>query len=146
MLIGQYEGKVGAKSRVAFPKRFREILGDELIVTQGYEHSLIIVSQENWQALLEGTAGKPFLQSEARHTQRFLLGGASNVELDSKGRFIIPLYLREFAKITDAVVFVGLSRFVELWDKEAWIAYSKTLEGSIEGISQKLVSGEEKSE
>lgn len=139
MLIGQYEGKVGAKSRVAFPKRFREILGDELIVTQGYEHSLIIVSQENWQALLEGTADKPFLQSEARHTQRFLLGGASNVSLDSKGRFIIPAYLREFAKITDSVVFVGLSRFVELWDKDAWIAYSRTLEGSIEGISQKLV-------
>lgn len=140
MLIGQYEARVGAKNRVAFPKRFREILGDTLIITQGYEHSLIVVSQERWQALLEGTEGTSFLQSEARHTQRFLLGTASNVQLDSKGRFIIPSYLREFAKIKDTVVFVGLSRFVEVWDKEAWISYNKTLEGNIERISQRLVS------
>ena len=73
MLIGQYEGKVDVKGRTAFPKKFREILGDKLIVTQGYENSLIVVSEENWKALLEGTEGKPFIQSETRETQRFLL-------------------------------------------------------------------------
>jgi MraZ protein len=141
MLIGQYEGKVGAKGRVAFPKKFRAILGDKLIVTFGYENSLIVVSEENWQALLEGTEGKPFIQSEARETQRFLLGGASNIELDSKGRFIIPSYLREFGKIEDEVVFLGLSRYVEIWDKKLWAGYRKNLEENIDRISQRLITG-----
>src|SRR3990167_10447743 len=109
MLIGQYEGKIGAKGRIAFPKKFRTILGDKLIVTLGYENSLIIVSEENWKALLEGTEGRPFIHSETRETQRFLLGGATNVELDSKGRFILPGYLREFAQIKDEAIFLGLS-------------------------------------
>lgn len=143
MLIGQYEGKVGAKGRIAFPKKFREILGDKLIVTLGYENSLIIVSEEGWKALLEGTEGKPFIQSETRETQRFLLGGASFVELDDKGRFVIPSYLRTFAKIKDEVVFLGLSRYVEIWDKSRWEEYRGNLEENIEGISQKLIKNEE---
>jgi MraZ protein len=144
MLIGQHEGKIDAKNRIAFPKKFRKILGDRLIVTLGYENSLIIVSEKNWKALLEGTEGKPFIQSETRETQRFLLGGASNVELDNKGRFVLPAYLRGFGKIKDEVVFLGLSRYVELWDKSHWEEYRLNLEKNIDRISQRLVGKEEK--
>ncbi len=143
MLIGQYEGKIGAKNRIAFPKKFREVLGDSLIITLGYENSLIIVSEKNWKSLLEGTEGRPFIQSETRETQRFLLGGASNVTVDNKGRFIIPSYLREFAKIEDEIIFLGLSRYVEIWDKKRWIEYRGNLEKNIDRISQRLVEKED---
>lgn len=139
MLLGQYDGKIDAKGRTAFPKKFREVLGDKLIVTLGYENSLIVVSEENWKALLEGTEGKPFIQSETRETQRFLLGGASGVELDDKGRFVLPAYLREFAKVKDNVVFIGLSRYVEIWDKDRWLEYRSVLEKNIDTISGRLV-------
>lgn len=142
MLLGQYEGKVGAKNRIAVPKKIRAIIGNKLIVTFGYEKSLIIVSQDRWKALLEGTEGKPFIQKPARETQRFLLGGASFVELDDKGRFIIPNYLRSFAEIKNEVVFLGLSRYVELWDKAVWEIYRKNLEKNIDKISQRLIKGE----
>jgi MraZ protein len=140
MLIGQYDSKVGAKSRIALPKKFREVLGDKLIITLGYENSLIIVSEQNWKALLEGTEGRPFIESETRETQRFLLGGASSIELDNKGRFILPAYLREFAEIRDDAVFLGLSRYVELWDKDKWTEYRKNLEKNILSISKRLVT------
>lgn len=145
MLIGQYEAKLGAKGRIGFPKKFREILGDNLIVTLGYENSLIVVSEENWKQLLEGTEGKPFIQSETRETQRFLLGGASRISLDNKGRFILPSYLRGFAKIEDEVVFLGLSKYVEIWDKKLWLEYRQNLEKKIDRISQRLVEKEDKS-
>ena len=144
MLIGQFEGKIDKKGRSAFPKKFREILGDKLIVTLGYENSLIIVSEENWKQLLEGTEGKPFIQSETRETQRFLLGGATSLELDSKGRFIVPVYLREFAKIENEIIFLGLSRYVEVWDKKHWEEYRGELEKNIDRISQRLVDKNEK--
>ena len=144
MLIGQYESKIGAKNRIAFPKKFREILGDKLIITLGYENSLVIVSEQNWKALLEGTEGKPFIQKGARETQRFLLGGASNVSLDSKGRFVIPSYLRSFAKIQNEAIFLGLSRFVEMWDRKRWETYRLNLEKTIDKISEKLVEKEDK--
>jgi len=144
MLIGQYDGKIDKKGRSAFPKKFRLVLGSKLIVTFGYENSLIIVSEENWKALLEGTEGRPFIEADTRETQRFLLGGATNVELDDKGRFVLPSYLREFAKIEGDVVFVGLSRYVEVWDKDRWNKYQKFLEKNINTISQRLVKGSKK--
>ena len=122
MLLGQYEGKVGEKSRIALPKKLREIIGSKLIITLGYENSLIIVSEEGWKALLEGTEGRPF------------------IELDSKGRFVIPDYLRRFAKIKTEAVFLGLSRYIELWDKELWEVYRLDLEKNIDKISTKLIN------
>ena len=145
IILGQYEGKIDQKGRTAFPKKLRDALGDRLIITFGYENSLIVVSQESWKALLEGTEGKPFIQSEARETQRFLLGGASFVELDSKGRFILPSYLRSFGKIATEVVFVGLSRYVEVWDKKRWDEYKVNLEKNIDTIAKRLVEGGQKS-
>ena len=138
MLIGQYWGKVGEKFRIAFPKKFREILGDKVIVTNGFEGALIVVSEEGWSALLEGTEGKPFTTSSARETQRFLLGGASFVELDDKGRFILPQYLREYAGIDEEVVFLGISRYVEIWDKKRWQEYEMSLSKNISSIAERL--------
>lgn len=142
MLLGQYEAKIGAKGRIAIPKKFRGILGNRVIITFGYEKSLIVVSEKGWKALLEGTEGRPFIERETRETQRFLLGGASSVELDNKGRFILPFYLRSFAEIEDEVVFLGLSRYVEIWEKKRWEEYQKNLEKNIESIAKKLSGGD----
>jgi len=138
MLIGQYESRIGEKHQAGLPKKFREVLGDKLIVTKGFENCLIIVSEENWKTLLEGTEGKPFISKSARELQRFLLGNASYTELDQKGRFVIPEYLREFAHINSDVIFVGIQRFVELWDKKSWEDHQKELNGKIETIAEKL--------
>ncbi len=144
MLLGQYEGKIDEKGRTAFPKKLREALGDRLIITFGYEHALIVVSESGWKSLLEGTEGKPFIQIEARETQRFLLGGASFVELDSKGRFILPSYLRQFGTVTNEVIFIGLSRYVEIWDKKRWLGYQENLEKNIDTIAKRLLESERK--
>jgi len=113
-------------------------LGEKLIVTKGFENCLIIVSEENWKTLLEGTEGKPFTSKATRELQRFLLGNASYVELDQKGRFVIPDYLRVFAHIDEEVIFVGIQRFVEIWDKKSWEEHQKELSGKIETIAEKL--------
>lgn len=139
MLLGQFAVKVGEKGRIAFPKKFREVLGDQLIVTYGFENSLIVVSLKNWKSLLEGTEDKPFLLSGARDTQRFLLGGATEVWLDNQGRFVLPQYLREFAKVSEEVVFVGLHRYIEVWDKKRWIEYQDKTHKNIERVAEELV-------
>src|SRR5688500_8391316 len=104
MLLGQYEGKVDEKGRIAIPKKFREGLSETIIATRGFEHSLILVPFSEWESLLEGTRGRPFIEYETRDTQRFLLGGAAEIKLDSKGRFILPPYLRTFAGIKDDAI------------------------------------------
>ena len=138
MLIGQYEGRIGEKYQAALPKKFREILGDRLIVTKGFENCLIVVSVENWKTLLEGTQGRPFTSKNTRELQRFLLGNATDIELDTKGRFVISNYLREFAKLKTDIIFAGIERFVEIWDKKTWDEHQKGLGENIESIAERL--------
>lgn len=138
MLLGRYDGKIGEKNQLVFPKEFREKLGLRFIVTKGLDEHLIIVSEANWEALLEGTDGKPFTDKSVRELQRFLLGNAAFVALDKKGRFIIPEYLRAHAGIHEEVVFAGIVRFVEVWDKMAWEKQQKMLSENIESITEKL--------
>lgn len=142
MLIGQYETKLGEKHQAGLPKRFREILGDKLIVTKGFEQCLIIVSEANWKTLLEGTGGKPFTTKATRDLQRFLLGNASYVTLDSKGRFVIPDYLRKFAFLDTDIVFGGMERYIEVWSKKNWEENQKMLSENIESIAERLVKEE----
>jgi len=143
MLLGQYDGKLSEKHQVALPKKFRDELGDRLIITKGFENCLIAVSEENWKTLLEGTEGKPFTSKNTRELQRFLLGNATYVELDGKGRFVIPEFLRNFAGIKNDVIFAGIQRFVEIWDKTKWEENQKELSENITSIAERLSAGNE---
>lgn len=143
MLIGQYEAKLSEKHQVGLPKKFRQVLGDKLFITKGFEKCLIIVSESNWETLLEGTEGKPFTNKNTRELQRFLLGNATNVDLDVKGRFVISEFLRNFAGIKNEIIFAGIQRFVEIWDKNTWEEHQKDLAGNIESIAEKLSINDE---
>lgn len=138
MLIGQYGGTIGEKNRIAFPKKFRDELGDNLIITQGFEGSLIVVAEASWKSLLEGTEGMPLTDLSTRETQRFLLGTATEVELDEKGRFVLPTHLKEYGSLSGEIVFLGISRYVEIWDKKKWEEHNNVLVGTITNIADRL--------
>lgn len=139
MLLGEYNARLDTKGRVVIPGKFRKSLGDQLIITKGYEKTLIIVSQKHWETLLEGTERKPFIQAEIREVHRFLLGSAFDGEIDKKGRLMVPMQLRNFAHIEDEIIFLGLSRYVEVWAKKRWEEHRGVLEENIGRISEKLV-------
>ncbi|HSD98625.1 MAG TPA: division/cell wall cluster transcriptional repressor MraZ [Patescibacteria group bacterium] len=138
MLLGRYDSKISSKFQISYPVKFRKEMGEKLIATKGLENCLIIVSEEGWKTLLEGTEGQPFTSKPTRQVQRYLLGNAQQIELDSKGRFILPEYLRTYANLAEDVVFAGIERFVEVWDKNTWEEEQKRLMGSIETIAEKL--------
>jgi MraZ protein len=141
MLLGQYEGVIDEKRRTAFPKRYRDELGENVIITKGLDTQLIMVAEKDWETLLEGTEGKPFIQKNVRELQRFLLGNAQQVTFDSKGRFIIPEYLGEYAKLSEEITYVGVGRFIEVWDKKIWRAYQDKIAtgDTIINIAESLV-------
>jgi len=138
MLIGEFKNQVGEKNRVAFPKKFREELGEKLIVTQGYEGCLVIVSPFQWQTMIDESSSGPFVSQSVRDTSRFLLGGAAEVELDDQGRFVISPNLIEYAQIKNEIIFLGLSRWVEVWDAERWLQRKQYIVEHSSEIADKL--------
>ena len=141
MLIGNYLSKLDLlKGRTALPKTFRRLLGKKIIITAGYENSLMIVSVESWKKVVEGIVNRPFISGVARETDRFLLGSAFELDLDAQGRLIIPQTLRSYAKLSGNIVFVGVGNRVEIWDKLSWGKHQQYLDENIEKISEKIDS------
>lgn len=140
MLIGEYLKNVGNKFRVAFPKKFRDELGDELIITKGYEKCLIIIPKNKWEEMVKENIPGPFTSGIVRDTSRFLLGSASEIELDSQGRFVIPIALRDYSNIGNVCVFVGLGKWIELWNESDWEQKKKEIEKHSSIVGDKLAS------
>lgn len=120
--------------------RFREELGAAIVVSRWYEGSLAIFAQKAWERMLETAVGGSLLTRPTRETERFLLGGAYEIILDAQGRFVIPRPLREYAHLTNEVVFVGLRDRAEVWNKRGWMAkevdITKRAEKLIEEVQQ----------
>jgi len=145
-LKSRYDAKIDAKSRVPFPKKFRKIFGDQLVISHGNKNSLIIVPKKEWRTLLKEIPAGSFIDDEARSARRFLLGEAVEVELDSKGRFILPAYLRDHARIKNDVVFLGVEDSVEVWDVGLWEKEREELRARIPGIGKRLAERKGKNE
>jgi MraZ protein len=138
MLIGEYSSKIGNKNRVAVPKKFRDLMNEDLIVTRGYEQSLILVDKERWKALLKSLEVRSLLNTDVRDVKRYLVGGAYEIELDNQGRFVLNDTLREFGNINEEVVFVGIENWIEIWDKDRWQDKINNLSNNIADLGDRL--------
>lgn len=137
MLLGQYQTKINEKGRVALPVKYKRILGKKIIITAGYEQSLMIVTQKDWQAVVDRITQGSTL-GPTRETDRFLLGSAHDVELDNQSRFVIPKHLREFANLVCEIVFVGVGNRAEIWNQFNWETYSQNLNKKVKELAATL--------
>ncbi len=144
MIIGEYRSKIAEKKRVSLPKKFRDELGDEIILTRGYEDSLIIVNKDMWSRVAQEVIDGSFINKNIRDTSRFLVGGATEITIDKQGRFLIPDSLFEHAGLTKDVVFIGLVNWIEVWDREKWEERLKYLKDNGDQIAQEISKLNEK--
>lgn len=134
MLLGQYQTKINEKGRAALPAKFKKDLGKKLIVTAGYEESIMVVAQKDWQAVIDKVAVQGSPLEPGRATDRFLFGSAFEVELDSQGRFVIPRYLRKHAGLVTEIIFVGMGNRAEIWSQKNWDNYSQSISKKVRGL------------
>ncbi len=139
MIIGEYEGKLTDKNRLAVPAKIRSEFKSELIVCRGYEGCLLLFDGKRWKDLIKVLSQKPLLQMNIRDTKRFLVGGAHELDLDQQGRFVVPQQLKSYASLNNEVVFVAILDWVEIWDKNNWDRKLAELTESARDIADRLV-------
>ena len=120
MFMGEYNHTIDAKGRLIIPSKFREVLGDEFVVTKGLDGCLFVYENTEWKALEEKLHALPLTNANARKFSRFFLAGATTCEVDKQGRILLPAVLRDFAGIDKDAVLVGVGSRIEIWSKDAW--------------------------
>lgn len=120
MFMGEYNHTIDAKGRLIIPSKFREVLGEEFVVTKGLDGCLFVYDNKEWNVFEEKLKSLPLTNKDARQFVRFFLAGATNAEVDKQGRILVPTVLREFAGLDKDTVLVGVASRIEIWSKERW--------------------------
>jgi MraZ protein len=115
-------------------------MGKKVVITPGLDSCLFIFTIKEWGKIAERLSVKEgsMLQADNRGFNRYLLGGAVEVEIDGAGRMLLPEHLRERAKLKSKVVFIGVKDRAELWDEATWKSYSSEIENKAGALAEKL--------
>lgn len=140
VFLGEYEHNLDDKGRLAVPSRFREELGDGVVVTRGFDRCLMGFPRAAWEQLAKRVNELSLGQNEARNLRRLLFSGAADLGLDRQGRILIPQNLREYAGLGDQVIVAGLSTHFEIWAIGSWGQVLESLDTSAGAIAEQLAA------
>lgn len=142
LFIGEFHHNLDAKSRLIVPAKFRQDLGSNFVMTRGLEGCLFVFPQEEWKVIADKMAALPLMKKDARQFARMFLSGATEVDVDKSGRFVIPQVLSEFASLEKECVVIGVQNRLEVWSKEKWNAFLSGALDEYEEIAEQLIDFE----
>lgn len=142
MLIGEYIHTIDEKNRVSLPVKFRKEMGKKIIITPGLDSCLFIFTLKEWakvsKRLSDSESDLSFLKADKRSFNRFMFGRATDVEVDSIGRILIPDFLKDRIALKDKVAIIGVEDRVEIWNEKAWSEYKEVVEKQADQLAEKL--------
>ena len=94
MFMGEYAHNIDRKGRLIMPAKFREELGEHVVVNRGLDGCLYVYTVEQWQQVYQKLSTLPSTNKDARMYQRMMLSKAAECEMDSQGRILIPSSLK----------------------------------------------------
>ena len=114
-----------AKGRMALPARNREAVqiasdGKVVLTIDMREACLLLYPLPEWEVVQRKLAAVSNINPQARFLQRLLIGHATDLELDSAGRLLLPAMLRNYAELDKKLVLVGQGNKVEMWSEANW--------------------------
>lgn len=138
MLLGEFNHNLDSKNRLTIPAKLRTELGEKPVLTRGLDNCLFIYPNRDWQLFMEKLRQLPLGQAKARNFKRFILSGASEIDIDEMGRVLIPESLKKYSDLKKEVVIVGVSDRIELWSKDIWNTYIADAEKESANIAEGL--------
>jgi len=113
-----------AKGRLAIPTKYRDRLASDsggcLVVTVDPQRCLLVYTLPEWEHIERRLMGLPALDRRVQRLQGLLVGHATDIEMDSHGRVLLPAVLREIASLDRRAVLIGQGNKFQLWDEQAW--------------------------
>ena len=125
MFRGQFTHSVDDKGRLKVPNAFRSLLesryGRELFLTSLSGEYVRIYPMPMWLDLEEKLGKVPSTHpSKLRFLDRVNYFGQAS-ELDTQGRILIPVRLRESATMTGDVDVLGQYNWLDVWNHERFL-------------------------
>ena len=121
--LGEYEVTVDAKGRFLLPAGFKKQLKEgesSFVISRGFEKCLTLYPMDSWQPIIDQINSLNQFDPKVREFRRQFLGGATELELDSAGRLLLPGTLKEYAGLVKDVILAAQGSKIEIWDSASY--------------------------
>ena len=128
--IGEYEATLDVKGRFLLPAGFKKQLPQEsatqFVLNRGFEKCLTLYPIQSWEPIFSEISKLNDFDPKVREFRRYFLNGATQVELDSAGRLLLPKNLSDHAGLEKDIVLVSAVNKIEIWDKSKYKQFFET--------------------
>ena len=128
--LGEYEATLDAKGRFLLPAGFKKQLqqdaATQFVLNRGFEKCLTLYPIQSWEPIFSEISKLNDFNPKVREFRRYFLNGATQVELDSAGRLLLPKNLSEHAGLEKDIVLVSAVNKIEIWDKSKYTQFFET--------------------
>ena len=140
MFTGWSIHALDAKSRLAIPARFRDLLrdeesGSERLVLTTSERCLVAYPYNEWRAIADKVGNQSRVDPKVLAFRRYFISGASECTCDKQGRVLIPQPLKDLAGLDGQIYLVGMQHNFEIWDKDRWFAEREQINANFGDLS-----------
>lgn len=116
MLVGNFRHTLDSKKRIFIPAKFREELGEKIVIAKSRVQCLKIYTEEAWTELAMKMKENP--GDETGELRRFLFLSAIEVQPDAQGRVVLSQELCDYAGLKKTAVIIGMFDKCEIWDED----------------------------
>lgn len=133
---GNYTHNIDPKGRVTIPAAYREALGESFTIGLNNDFSAIaLYPVEKWQDMSERLDRIPDSDVRGMAYVRLIKAFSfTQQQLDGQGRVLLPAALRKKAGMDKAIRFVGVGRYLEIWDEDRFAATCEQNEMNFEDL------------
>lgn len=136
--MGEYAHNIDRKGRLIMPAKFRDELGEHVVVNRGLDGCLYVYTVSQWEEVYAKLSSLPSTTKDARMYQRMMLSKACECEMDSQGRILIPSSLVSLAGLEKECLIIGVANHLEIWSKERWQQLEEEQSASFEEVAEHL--------
>lgn len=138
MLMGEYHHNLDEKNRLVMPSKLCKTLGEEVVITRGFEKSILVYPIDKWNKIVEKFSELSFTKSDARKFMRIFMSSATSCKFDSQKRICIPGVLKNYANLDKEAVILGIDDHLEIWDEKTYDEFLNENLDSFASIAENL--------
>lgn len=128
IFAGTHTKTIDAKGRVSVPPDFRARfaspeLGLYVMRSISGEEALDVFEPAEFSGFVSNS--EQVFSSEAMDNAFAIFGSALHLRLDREGRIVLPAEFREYAEIDGEACFIGMGRYIQIWEPARGLARQK---------------------
>ena len=128
--LGEYEATLDAKGRFLLPAGFKKQLPQEgavhFVINRGFEKCLTLYPQQSWDPIFSEISKLNEFDPKVREFRRYFFNVATQLDLDTAGRLLLPKNLADHAGLEKEIVLVSAVNKIEIWDKTKYRQFFET--------------------